>query len=184
MICLASEVNFSLEQAVSIAKNSIEKKGLAFWEASRKVTKVYDEEIHMVYFPYHIMDLIYKAKSGVLKKVEARQIMAMEGVTGEVGAVVGIPVCQEKELPEEMLAKSSYTAEETEARIIDYTQRYFVRTKRFIPEIIDQKQFLVYKPAYIIPLDFEVKGRVEHTRKVVDAESGYLVYRYDRIAEL
>lgn len=184
MICLASEVNFSLEQAVIIAKNSIEKKGMAFWEPTRKVTQVYQDKIHLVYFPYHIMDLIYQAKSGVIRKVTARQIMAMEGVTGEVGAVVGIPVCQEKDLPEEQIARSTYDEAETEARIIDYTQRYFVRTKRFIPEILEKKQFVVYKPAYIIELDFELKGQIQHTRKVVDAESGYLVYRYDRIDNL
>ena len=44
---------------------------------------------------------------------------------------------------------------------------------------------LIYKPVYAVPLTYEDRRGVRHKcRKIVDGESGYLVYRYDRMEGL
>lgn len=179
MLCLVSEINFSRQEAIKKAINSIEKKGMAIWETTKKVTKVYEDTIRQVYFPYFILDATYTGKPGLFRTIESRQIMAMEGVTGEVGIVIQPPIAQEKDLEEIKLVPANFTEEEAEKRIIDYMQQYFVRNRRMIPQIKETKLFLIYKPAYLISLDFTVKGELQHCRKVVDAESGEMVYRYD-----
>lgn len=179
MICLVSEANFSREEAIKKAIGSIEKKGMAIWETTKKVTKVYEDTIREVYFPYYILDISYTAKAGLFKTVESRQIMAMEGVTGEVGVVVGPPIAQEKDIADEKLVPVRFEEEEADKRIIDYFERHLVRTRRQIPKITETKRFIIYKPAYLISMDFTVKGESQHCRKVVDAESGEMVYRYD-----
>lgn len=181
---LASEDIVKRDGAVQIAIHSIEKKGLAFWEPKRSVVCIHHDDVHKVYFPYFIMEIYYKANTGPIKWREARQLMAMEGLTGQVGAVIGIPCARTVGDPDAKIISPVFTDEEAANRITDYMKRYFVRTKRLIPEILHSHIFTLYKPAYIAPLDFKVKGRVEHARKVVDAESGYLVYRYDRYKEL
>lgn len=179
MKVLVSKINISIENAIVIAKASIEKKGLAFWETTRKVVQTYNDEIREVYFPYFIFDVTYR-KSGLFSKtMNYRQIMAMDGVTGEVGVVIGMPIADEEELESKNIINARFAMEEAQLRIEDYMKKYFVRTKRFIPQIENSNMFIIYKPAYIIPLDFEDKEGIKKCCKVVDAESGCLVYRYD-----
>lgn len=179
MTFLASETRIGAEEAVRIAVLSVEKRGMAFWEQKRKVTKVYEEEIKKVYFPYYIMNVHYRLKSNLINKMENRQIMAMEGLTGEVGVVVGPPVARETDEDGCRIIRPAFTEEDARKRIIEYMSRHFVRTKRAIPEILSGDLLVIYKPAFIVPLEFEVKNRTQRARKVVDAESGYVVYRYD-----
>lgn len=179
MTFLASETRISAEEAVRIAVQSVEKRGMAFWEQKRKVTKIYEDEIKKIYFPYFIMNVHYSIKNRLVNKIENRQIMAMEGLTGEVGVVVGPPVAREMDEDGCCLIRPVFTNEDVKKRIIDYMSRYFVRTKRAIPEILSSDFLIIYKPAFIVPLEFEVKSGIQRTRKVVDAESGYVIYRYD-----
>lgn len=179
MTFLASETRIGAGEAVRIAILSVEKRGMAFWEQKRKVTRVYEDEIKKVYFPYFIMNVHYSIRSRLVNKLENRQIMAMEGLTGEVGVVVGPPVARETAEDGCRIIRPAFAEDDARKRITDYMSRYFVRTKRAIPEILSDELFIIYKPAFIVPLDFEVKNQIQHTRKVIDAESGYVVYRYD-----
>ena len=76
---------------------------------------------------------------------------------------------------------------EREAReaIVRKLEQHMVRRKRVIPVIEHEFMELIYKPVYAVPLTYEDRRGVRHKcRKIVDGESGYLVYRYDRMEGL
>ena len=91
MTILASASNISADRAVMIAAASLEKKGLAFWSPSYKVVSVDREAILVRYVPYYIMQICFAIPGGLRGKMGGRQIMAMEGITGEAGVALGAP---------------------------------------------------------------------------------------------
>ncbi len=184
MILNASTPTISIDKAIEIAKTSIEKKGLACLEPLRKVISIDINNLRKTHFPYYILDIVFCAESVIRGKNYGRQVMAMDGLTGEVGVVVGIPKAQKVYAKERNISFPNFTELQAENRIIDYMVRYTVCRKRFIPVLKSRELSLVYKPAYIIMTTYEEKGRQYLCRKIVDAESGYLVYRYDSIKDL
>ncbi|MCB6346449.1 hypothetical protein [Enterocloster lavalensis] len=185
MTILASASNISADRALTIAAASLEKKGLAFWSPSYKVVSVDREAILVRYVPYYIMQICFAIPGGLRGKMGGRQIMAMEGITGEAGVALGAPSASEQEIPGDFVLVPRFDEREAREAIVRKLEQHMVRRKRVIPVIEHEFMELIYKPVYAVPLTYEDRRGVRHKcRKIVDGESGYLVYRYDRMEGL
>lgn len=185
MNILASASNISPERAINIAAASLEKKGLAFWSPSYKVISADRDGLQVRYVPYYIMHVCFAIPSGLRKKMGGRQLMAMEGITGEAGVALGAPSASEQDIPEDSILLPKFDEGAARETILRKLEQHLVRRKRIIPVIEQEFMQLIYKPVYVVGLTYEDgRGQRHQCRKIVDGESGYLVYRYDRMEGL
>lgn len=182
---MISDINISKKEAAQKAVESFKKKKLfGFMSQSREFSDIDEDDIAVLYFPFYVALTENMVSSKFMKESQYVLMFAVEGYTGETGVTVGAPSGKEStpdDIDDAIIVKPRITEDEAADKIKNCAVSYIMKKNRHVPQTFIRRMDMVWKPTYMVPVEFKGKDGKKRLVRFIDAESGYTVYRYDLI---
>lgn len=177
MIINSTKINYSPSQATEAVLNELNKK--SFFSIFRTAKQIFKPagEVKLIYFPYWIGFTISNINVKVLGRKMINMIIAVEGYKGETGISLGFSEVNPIEANYGKILEPKIDKNKACYKIITYTTEYITRRNRHLPNVTIRSIDLIWKPTYVIPVCSNENDNIIY--KLVDAESNYIIYRYD-----
>lgn len=173
----STKINFTQDQAREAVLKKLNKRNVFLLPHKQMDMFESVEGIKMVYFPYWIGYTINDINVKLLGRKTIHMVVAVEGYKGEAGISLGLPECESMEVDDRRIINPLVGKQEAEELILAFSNKHILKQNRHVPKVVLENLELIWKPTYIIPIYSYKSGRIIY--KVVDAESNYLIYRYD-----
>lgn len=177
MIINSTKINYCSNKATEAALNELNRKSIFNLFGQTRHCFELIGETKLVYFPYWIGFTSSDINVKLLGRKTINMIVAVEGYKGEIGISLGLPDASPTEVSEEKIVEPTINKDEANNKIISYTVEHIARRNKHLPDVTTYGIELIWKPTYVIPVCSNENDNIIY--KLVDAESNYIIYRYD-----
>jgi len=134
------------------------------------------QEARLIYCPLYAAIVKATFKRPLIADERVHLTLVVDGWRGEASMAFGYPQTTRLETHPDQIVPTRITEEEAAQLALKEAERFAVRRWRKVPGLQLLDMAVIYKPNWVVLCE---RGAVRHYR-FVDAETGIIVYRYDR----